>query len=86
MKSAKEIRNEIKNKHFTLRELDAYMTKAGYHSNLEDADLDLIGKDEKAIYLGKEEDGKVEIKLLITRRSALPDAFGAIITNVHELQ
>lgn len=86
MKSVEEIRNEIKNKHLTFRELDAYMTKAGYHSNLEDADLDLIGKDEKAIYLGKEEDGKVEIKLLITRRSALPDAFGAIITNVHELQ
>lgn len=86
MKTVEEIRNEIKNTHFTLRELDAYMTKAGYHSNLEDADLDLIGKDEKAIYLGKEEDRKVEIELLITRRSALPDAFGAIITDIHELQ
>ena len=86
MKSVEEIRNEIKNKHLTLRELDVYMARAGYHPNLEDADLDLIGKDEKAIYLGKEEDGKVEIELLITRRSALPDAFGAIVTNVYELQ
>lgn len=86
MKSVKEIGNEIKNKHFTLRELDAYMVKAGYHSDLEDADLDMIGKDEKVIYLGKEEDRKVEIELLITRRSALPDAFGAIVTNVYELQ
>lgn len=62
------------------------MVKAGYHSNLEDADLDAIGKDEKIIYLGREKDRKVEIELLITRRSALPDAFGAIITGIHELQ
>lgn len=86
MKSVEEIKNEIKNKHLTLRELDAYMARTGYHSNLEDADLDLIGKDEKVIYLGKEEDRKVEIELLITRRSALPDAFGAIIVDINELQ
>ena len=84
MKSVEEIRNEIKDEYLTLKKLDVYMVKAGYHSNLEDTDLDLIGKDEKAIYLGKEENRKVEIELLITHRSAFPDTFGAIITDIHE--
>ena len=84
MKSIKEIRNEISGEHFNLRDLDEYMVKAGYHSNLPDADLAVIGKDEAIIYLGKEEESEVTLDLLITRWAAFADAFCAVVTDVRE--
>jgi len=85
MKSIKEISDEILGECFNLRDLDKYMTEAGYHSDLPDADLDTIAKDEAIIYLGKEEDAEVIIDLLITRKSPLPEAFRVIVKGINEL-
>lgn len=85
MKSIKEMKEEIGGEFFNIRELDNYMVEAGYHSNLPDADLDTIARDEAVIYLGKEETAEVMIDLLITRRSSLPETFCMIVRDVHVL-
>ena len=85
MKSMEEMKEEIGGKFSRFSDLDKYMVEAGYHSNLPDADLDTIAKDEAVIYLGEEEEAEIIIDLLITRWNPFPDAFGMIIKDIHVL-
>lgn len=85
MKKVEEIKREIENKHMSFGRLNQYMVSSGYHSNLEDTDPLRIRNASKIIFLGKEEYGKVEMNVLITRQSAFADGLCMVITDVHEL-
>lgn len=86
MKTVKELKTELEGRNISFGHLNRYMVEAGYHSNLDDAGLAEIKKDSKLVFLGKEEHGKVEMTILITRQSAFAEFFYMVITDVKEMK
>lgn len=82
MKTIEKIKEEIGGKFLDFSELDKYMVQAGYRSNLADVDLVALDKNASIIYLGKEEEGMVNLDLIVTRWSPFPDTFSIIIKDV----
>lgn len=86
MKTVTELKTELEGRNLSFGHLNRYMVEAGYHSNLDDVDLLEVKRDSKLIFLGKEEPGKVEMTMLITRQSAFAENLYMVITDIKEMK